>query len=202
MAMTYDLVNNPHEADVPVPSSTDTLVPTAADAPVPPFTQVPVPPATNAPVPHTPVPDVINDPILQTSAGADAPVTSDIESQLTTGDDLDLESSFNLSFTSSLLDLVSSSPDKSKSRLKTGQFVRVTLPFGKRQKDYIAEIVDVKEDEEEVLLKYMKGTTVAGHYMWPDKDDFSWENYQSVKELLPMPLLSSNSTNRCQFFKF
>ncbi|ESO85590.1 hypothetical protein LOTGIDRAFT_155079 [Lottia gigantea] len=76
-----------------------------------------------------------------------------------------------------------------KSRLKTGMFVLIALPYVSRKRDkeklFVAEILDVKE--ENLWLRYMVKQDNR-KYVWPAKEDCSLEPIDRVKKVLSSPL--------------
>lgn len=57
---------------------------------------------------------------------------------------------------------------------------------------------------DEVHISYMaEHKKTSGTYIWPSKQDTSWELKSSIKRILPTPsLLASSSTNRTQLYSF
>ncbi|WAR08161.1 hypothetical protein MAR_018119, partial [Mya arenaria] len=66
-----------------------------------------------------------------------------------------------------------------------GGFVEVALPCSKNRKLFVAEVIDVQEDE--VLFRYMKAA--RGGFKWPTVEDVSWEHHSSVTRHLDNPVL-------------
>ncbi|XP_052811460.1 uncharacterized protein LOC128239059 [Mya arenaria] len=79
-----------------------------------------------------------------------------------------------------------------------GGFVEVALPCSKNRKLFVAEVIDVQEDE--VLFRYMKAA--RGGFKWPTVEDVSWEHHSSVTRHLDNPVLDiQKSSNHVQIFK-
>ncbi|WAR14527.1 hypothetical protein MAR_004632 [Mya arenaria] len=79
-----------------------------------------------------------------------------------------------------------------------GGFVEVALPFSKNRKLFVAEVIDVQEDE--VLFRYMEAA--RGGFKWPTVEDVSWEHHSSVTRHLDNPVLDiQKSSNHVQIFK-
>ncbi|WAQ95135.1 hypothetical protein MAR_007606, partial [Mya arenaria] len=66
-----------------------------------------------------------------------------------------------------------------------GGFVEVALPCSKNRKLFVAEVIDVQEDE--VLFRYMEAA--RGGFKWPTVEDVSWEHHSSVTRHLDNPVL-------------
>lgn len=53
---------------------------------------------------------------------------------------------------------------------------------------------------EECLLQFMAQD--GNLFLWPSKEDLSWEPKSSIQRLLPFPALSKKSSSRKQLFEF
>ncbi|WAR12978.1 hypothetical protein MAR_027158 [Mya arenaria] len=82
------------------------------------------------------------------------------------------------------------------------------LPCSKNRKLFVAEVIDVQEDE--VLFCYMEAA--RGGFKWPTVEDVSWEHHSSVTRHLDNPVLDiqkreypvldiQKSSNCVQIFK-
>ena len=60
------------------------------------------------------------------------------------------------------------------------------------------QITEIDGDEVEVIFMENKGS----FYAWPSVQKKSWENVSAIKKILSDPVLSANSTNDRQYFKF
>ncbi|WAR04334.1 hypothetical protein MAR_019703 [Mya arenaria] len=79
-----------------------------------------------------------------------------------------------------------------------GGFVEVALPCSKNRKLFVAEVINVQEDE--VLFRYMEAA--RGGFKWPTVEDVSWEHHSSVTRHLDNPVLDiQKSSNHVQIFK-
>ncbi|WAR05362.1 hypothetical protein MAR_020731 [Mya arenaria] len=73
----------------------------------------------------------------------------------------------------------------SRLNFNLGGFVEVALPCSKNRKLFVAEVIDVQEDE--VLFRYMEAA--RGGFKWPTVEDVSWEHHSSVTRHLDNPVL-------------
>ena len=80
-------------------------------------------------------------------------------------------------------------PEKRK-HFQPGAFVAVLFPTkrGKSVNVCIGQILDI--DDGEVQLKYMKKSRKT--FVWPEKQDTSWEDIDKLIDLLSQPTISNN----------
>ena len=63
--------------------------------------------------------------------------------------------------------------------ISVGHFVAVKLSAGRGCNIYMAEVLELEEDDNEAHLKYMKKCS-GDLYMWPSPIDESWEPTASI----------------------
>ena len=85
-----------------------------------------------------------------------------------------------------------------------GDFVTVYLVDNcGRQKEFVAHILDMDDDNLLAQLQFMQKADEKDLYYWPAADDISWESFSQILVVLGKPLLCDvTSTNRRQFFRF
>lgn len=77
------------------------------------------------------------------------------------------------------------------SDLNIGDYVVVSLASSKKRNSlYYANVLDINFCKEEISLKYMQAS--GPHWIWPEKDDISIENFSViVKKVAPPSLITS-----------